>query len=292
MKFSKLFGCALPLLLMVGCSDDDGVTPGGAPPPAATVRFINAVVDTGTVDLSFVDRVENLPTLMGVPFRGHSGMYQRVEPGTRAARIFPSSTDINLTSVRLVDTNVALGANTRYTLVYAGRAAAGAPAAEAHRLHVIEDPAPPTPPAGQIALQALHVAVGVGNVDVYVVAVDTVTSATPANWETSNAAVFRNIGYLGKANAYANVPALSGSRLYRFVVTPAGATTVLFASTPNQPGAAQPAGASYGPQPGVQIAGSVLTAVIAPGSTPGTRQSTTANQSPAVVLIADKVLNP
>jgi len=293
MKYSKLLVFALPLLLMVGCSDDDGITPGGPVPPAATVRFINATVDTGTVDLGFVDVVENLPTLKGVAFQGHSGVYQRVQPGTRATRVFPSSPDINLTQVRLVDTNLNLAANTRYTLVYAGRARAGAPANEAHRLHVIEDPAtPPTPPAGQIALQALHAAVGVGNVDVYIVPVATATAATPADWATNNAGRLNNVPFLGKANAYVNVPALTGTQLYRFVVTAAGSQTALFATTPNQPGVVAPAGASYGPQPGVRIAGSVLTAAIFPGSTPGSRQSTATNQNPTVALLVDKVLNP
>jgi len=302
MKYSKLLVCALPLLLMVGCSDDDGITPGQPVAPGAAVRFINATVDTGTVDLSFVDVVENHPTLKGVAFQAHSGGYQLAQPGTRATRVFPSATDINLTQVRLVDTNVNLAANSRYTLVYAGRARAGAPAGEAHRLHVIEDPAtPPTPPAGQIAIQALHTAVGVGNVDVYVVAVDSAAAVTPETWATANAGRLNNVAFLGKAPAYINVPALTGTRLYRFIVTPAGSTTPLLPIgtraerlrvTPNQPGIAAPAGATYGPQPGVRIAGSVLTAVVFPGSTVGSRQSVAANQNPTVSLLFDKVLNP
>jgi hypothetical protein len=301
MKYSKLLVFALPLLLMVGCSDDDGVTPAGPAPATASVRFVNATVDTGTVDLSFVDVVENLPTLKGVAFQGHSGGYQPVQPGTRATRVFPSSSDINLTQIRLVDTNLNLAANTRYTVVYAGRARAGVPAAEAHRLHVIQDPAPPTPPAGQIAVQALHTAVGVGNVDVYVVAVDSAAAATPENWATTNAGRLNNVPFLGKAPAYINVPALTGTRLYRFIVTPAGSTTPLLPLgtraerlrvTPNQPGIAAPAGAVYGPQPGVRIAGSVVTAVVYPGSTVGSRQSVAANQNPTISLLFDKVLNP
>ncbi|CAN5822502.1 hypothetical protein BH23GEM6_BH23GEM6_09030 [soil metagenome] len=293
MKYRKLFVCALPLLLMVGCSDDDGITPGRAVPPAATVRFVNATVDTGTVDLSFVDIVENLPTLKGIAFQSHSGGYQRVQPGTRAARVFPNSSDLNLTQVRLVDTNLNLAANTRYTLVYAGRARSGAPANEAHRLHVIEDPAtPPTPPAGQIALQALNAAVGVGNVDVYIVPVASATADTPADFATNNAGRLNNVAFLGKANAYVNVPALTGTMLYRFVVTAAGSQTPLFATTVNQPGVAAPAGASHGPQPGVRIAGSVMTAVVLPGSTPGSRQSTATNQNQTVALLIDRVLNP
>ncbi len=168
MRYGNLVMCAVSLLAVAACSDPSGVNEQPDPGPVALVRFINAVPDTGTVDLRFVDRVENLPTLQGVAFRSTSGFYQRVEPGSRAARIFPNSTNPELTKIFLVDTTVPLAADTRYTLVYAGRARAGAPAAEGHRLAVIEDPRdPPTPPANQIAIKALHVAVGTGNVDVY-----------------------------------------------------------------------------------------------------------------------------
>lgn len=292
MRYAKLL-CAVSLLAFVAACDESGVEPAAPTPPQAVIRFLNAVVDTGTVDFRFVDKVENLPTLMGVPFRGYSGGYQPVDAGTRPVRVFPSSSDINLTQIRLVDTSIPLTANSRYTLAYAGRARAGAPAAEAHRLAVIEDPATlPTPPAGQIAIKALHVAVGTGAVDVYIVPVSGTTAPTPADFATNNAGVIRNVGYLTQSG-YVNVPVRpsTAGALYRFVVTPAGSTTALFAATPNQPGAASTV-PTVGPQPGVQIAGSVLTAVVAPGSTPGSRQSTTATQSPTVFLMIDKPLNP
>jgi hypothetical protein len=292
MRTWKLFAAILPVAVLAAC-DDDGVSVQGPPEAQAVVRFVNAAVDTGTVDLRFVDQVENLPTLMGVPFQGHSGGYQRTAPGTRPARVFPSSSDINLTSIRLIDTDVALSADARYTFVYAGRASAGAPAGEGHQLAVISEPfTMPTPPSDQIALQALHTVVGAGNVDVYVVAVDSSAAPTPADWATNNAAVIANVAYLEKGADYVNVPALDSPELYRFIVTAAGTTTPIFSATPNQPGSAAPAGASYGPTPGVRIAGSVLTAVVAPGSTPGTRQSTAANQSPTVFLMVDKTLDP
>jgi hypothetical protein len=289
--------CVVPLLALGACKDD-GVTVQPPPAPTASVRFINAVVDTGAVDLRFVDKVENLPTLQGVAFRGVSGFYQGVIPGSRAARVFPNETNVNLAtpallSTRLVDTTVPLAAGTRYTLVYAGRAKSGTPAAEAHRLAVITDPAAPTPPANSITLKMLNVAVGMGNLDVYVVPVASTTAATPADWATNNAGVVRNVAYLAQS-AYANfaVRPTTGLPFYRFVVTAAGSTTELFAATPNQPGIPQPAGATYGAQPGVQISGSVMTVVLAPGSTPGTRQSTAATQTPTVMLVSDKVLNP
>jgi hypothetical protein len=283
-------------LAVAACKDDSGITEVGPPAPAALVRFINAGVDTGTVDLRFPDRVENLPTMLGVAFRATSGGYQRVGAGTREVRVFPYSTNINLTSIRLVDTTVPLQADVRYTMVYAGRARAGAPAAESHRLAIIEDPAAPTPPAGQIAIKALHTAVGTGNVDVYVVAVASATEATPANFVTNNVAVLRNVPYLAQS-AYVNVPVrpATAGALYRLVVTAAGSTTPVFAVTPNQPGAVSTV-PTVGPQPGVQIGGSVLTAVIAPGATPGTREAVatgaTANITPTAFLLVDKVLNP
>jgi hypothetical protein len=280
MRYMKLLLVAAPLLAMTAC-DDDGMSINN-PEARALVRFLNAVPDTGMVDLRFIDRVENLPTLQGIALQGHSGYYQRVIPGARHTRVFPSADNIALTSQILVDTTVALDASTRYTLVYAGRATNNQ-----DRLAVIVDPPPPTPPANQIALQALHVAVGVGNVDVYVVAVDALTAATPENWQTARAAVLSNVPYLGKAAAYVNVPVLAAPGFYRFVVTAAGSTTPLFAFTPNQPGIA--AGAASA-QPGVRISGSVLTAAIFGGSTAGHRQSVAANQSPTIHLLVDKTL--
>jgi hypothetical protein len=306
MRYGKTLMFLVPLLAIAACGDDDGVTTVGPPEPAASVRFINAVVDTGMVDLRFTDRVENLPTLMGVAFRGHSGMYQRVGSGNRETRVFPSSSDINLTSIRLVDQVTSLNANQRYTFVYAGRAAAGAPQAERHRLAVIEDvplASLPVPAAGTIAIQALHTAVGVGNVDVHILPVDSIGAPTPADFQAARVGLLSNIPYLGKAASYVSLPVrpAPARNLYRFVVTRAGTTDILFVATPNQPGAAAPAVGSpghgtVGAQPGVQISGSVMTAVLAPGATPQTRGAVAtgaaANLTPTVFLIPDKVLNP
>lgn len=286
MRYGRL-AFLLPFLGLAAC-DDDGVSV-QTPEPAALVRFVNAVVDTGTVDLRFVDNVENLPTLQGVGFRSYSGMYQRVIPGSRHARVFPNSPNVELTSTILIDDpSLDLSVDTRYTLVYAGSAQAGS-----DQLAVIQDDAtPPTPPAGSIAFQALNVAPDLGAVDVYVVPVASATAGTPSDWQTNNAAVLTGVSYLDKAAAYVNVPVRPSGGFYRFVVTAAGSTTGLFAATPNLPGTQPPAGATYGPQPGVQIEGSVLTAVIAPGAMPGTRSATSSNQTRTVFLMVDKVLNP
>lgn len=293
MKYAKYLMLAVPLLWVGACTDDDGITDLGPQPPAATIRFLNAVPDTGVVDLRFVDKVENLPMLQGIALGASSGLFQRTEPGARKARVFPNSTNIAVTSIMLVDTTVNLAANTRYTLVYAGRAAGNQ-----DRLAVInEDVPPPSPASGSIAIRVLHVAHGAtgpfGNVDVYIVPVTSATAATPADWQTSRVALISNVTYFGKS-AYATMPVRPSTTgmLYRFVVTAAGTTNVLYAFTPNQPGIQQVTGATYGPQPGMQVSGSVLTAALVGGSIPGTKESTSANQVPTVTIMPDKVLDP
>jgi len=310
MRYGKSLLWVVPLLALGACGDDDGITSLGPPPPAASVRFINANVDTGTVDLSFIDGVENLPTLKGVAPRGTSGFFQRVGSGARQTRVFPNATDINLTSIELVATSLDLRADQRYTMVYAGRPRL-ASGDQAARLAVIEEPARdalPNPGADQIALRVLHTgyttagAFDIGNVDVYVVAVDTTNAPTPGNFHEPGvyAHRFQNVSYLNPGGEYATVPARPRTPripLYRFVVTAPGSTTALFAVTPNQPGTPAPApGAvghgTVGGLPGVQVGGSVMTVLVAPGTTPGSRQSTAGTQVPTVLLLADKVLNP
>jgi hypothetical protein len=265
--------------LFVGACDDDEIT-NSTPAPAALVRFVNAIVDTGTVDFRFVDQVENLPTFLGVPFRGSSGVYQRVAPGTRPVRIFVNSSNPALASIRLVDKTITLEVDKRYTLVYAGRAAANQ-----DTLVVIEDDAAhPTPSGTNIAVRSLHVAVGTGAVDVYIGNSGTDPVAAPV-------AQTNSVAYLARS-PYVTIPARSGTgNLYSFAVAPAGSGTASFTATPNQPGAPS-TNPSVGPQPGVQIAGSVLTAVVFPGATAGTRSATATNTTPSVVLLTDKSLDP
>lgn len=282
MRYGKLLWLVAPLMAVSACTDDDGVTVQPPPGPAALVRFINAVPDQPVVDLRFVDKVENLPMLQGVPFAGGSGMYQRVTPGERATRVFPNSPDVNVTKTRLIDTKLNLVAQSRYTLLLTGMVGDGT-----HSLEVLQDPAVINrAPAGQISIQLLHAAVGVGEVDVYLVPVATDTTSTPANFVDAAVAKISNVGYLERVE-YMNVPVrpaqnpdMTNLSLYRFVVTAAGSTVPLFAATPNQPGAMPPADATYGPQPGMTVEGSVMTAVLFGGD------------SPTVTVFPDRTLDP
>lgn len=290
MRSRKILLSALAAVL-IGACDDDGIT-SSTPGPAALVRFVNAVVDTGTVDFRFVDRVENLPTFLGVPFRGTSGVYQRVAPGTRPVRIFVSSSDIVVAATRLVDTTITLAADRRYTLVYAGRARGNQDA-----LVVIEEPTPtlPTPPTGSIAVRALHAAVGTGAVDVHIApanrAADTALGPDPI---ATAIARINDVSYLEQTAHITIVKrdtAAASLPLYQFGITPAASTTLSFRARPNTPGALSDR-PTVGPQPGVQISGSVLTALLVAGATPGSRAATAANQTPTVLLLVDTPINP
>ena len=280
MRFKTTLALCLMVMGVGACKDDSGATGPGGVEPAALIRFVNAAVDTGTVDFRFIDRVENLPSLLGVPFRGTSGVYQRVAPGTRPVRIFVNSTDPVEAQKRLIDTTITLQADTRYTLVYAGQARGNQ-----DRLAVLVEPSTlPAPASGNVAIRALHAEFGRGNADVTI---------TPSNG-TGTTATIANVAYLALSN-YVTVPvrtAGASDSLYTFTVANAGSGTAAYSATPNQPGAAAPAGASYGPQPGVRISGSVLTALLVAGATPGSRAATASNQTPTVILLIDKVLNP
>jgi hypothetical protein len=288
MRYGKLLLCILPLLALSAC-DDDGATAPQARGPTAPLRFVNAITDVGAVNFRFIDRVENLPTFQTVQPRAASGLYQGVGAGTRPVKVFPDTLDIAPAMQVIVDEQVNLTANTRYTYVLTGSNSAGTA-----RIAKIEDPFTlPDPGAGNIAVKALHAAAGVGAVDVYLVPVASTTAATPADFATTASAVIRNVAFETQS-AYATLPArpTTGTPLYRVVVTNAGSTTPLFAVTPNQPGAAAPATGATGPLPGVQISGSVLTVVVFGGLQPGTRGATTANQQPTALFLIDKPLNP
>lgn len=299
MRFKATLALALTTLTLGACKNDSGVNDPTAIPPAALIRFINANVDTGTVDFRFIDRVENLPTFLGVPVRGTSGVYQRVSPGARPVRVFVNSTNPVEAQKRLIDTTITLTADTRYTIVYAGEARGNA-----DRLLLVVDPFTlPTPPAGEIAVRALNLNATVGAADVRFAPTDTVkptmvgadTIARARNVYAPLATMITNTPYLS-ASGYVNIPALPTATpkdsLYQFQVFPTGSGTLAFRTTSTLRGAVAPGGATYGPQPGVQIPGSVLTAVLFPGTTAGSPARTSSNANPGVLVIPDKALNP
>ncbi|MGH7646217.1 MAG: hypothetical protein ACREMR_11600, partial [Gemmatimonadales bacterium] len=58
---SRLFALCLAVVAVGACNGDDGL---GAPAPTAGMRFINAVGDTGSMDLRVVDIVGDAPQFL------------------------------------------------------------------------------------------------------------------------------------------------------------------------------------------------------------------------------------
>jgi hypothetical protein len=112
-----------------------------------------------------------------VPYRGQGlGNYQGYSTGARKIRVFPTSTDINVTSKILVDTTLTVDAGKYYSMIHYGYARAGSTPKQG--LWVVEDVFP-TVTAGNIALRFIHTGISLGNVDVYVSAAAADPLGTP-----------------------------------------------------------------------------------------------------------------
>jgi hypothetical protein len=275
MNLHKYLLLGAAALALGACSDDDGPT--GTRGPLAYVRFVHAVPDTMRVNAIFVnDPFENLPSWYSLGFRSASGLYQGVEAGERAIRVFPDSPIPAYATQRLIDTTVTLAEGQYYTLVYSGNARGNN-----DYLAVIEDDIP-TPGAGTIALRALNANPALAAVDVYVA--DSSKAPLTAPDETFTGVAYR------EASAYAALPVLTaaGPELYEYAVTAEGSGTAVATATPNQKGiAATSTGVSA--QAGVQISGSVLTAVHVPGAVAGSPAATTSNLTPTIIYLLDNV---
>jgi hypothetical protein len=274
MRLTRLAMLTLGAAFTAACSEpsNDPTTPDV--PPLAYVRYINAVPDTLNTTVRFIDQVQWSPmTFTSVPFRGlGQGNYQPTEAGSRKFRVFTAFTD-NTTgfdparnTVVLVDTTLTFEAGKYYTMLHMGYARAGSTPRQ--RIVLINDVHPN--PGAQVAVRAIHAALGVGAVDIYA----TATATAPI----SGTPLFRNVA-TEAVSPYANVNAAA----FATQIAAAGATTSLVA-------AAAPAGTAgttqLNPIAGATIAGSVLSAVAFPASaanSPGARFTT-----PGIVYFIDK----
>jgi hypothetical protein len=266
MKLSR-FGAALVVTvvtLVTGCADsnDPIVEPR---PPLGYIRFVHAVADTGALDYRFIDQVEYAPFALGLGYRGVS-RYQGATLGARRLRVFPTSTNVAITSQILIDTTITVEAGRYYTVLHVGQARAGA--ATPDRVVVIDDTPATLPSATQIGVRAFHAGTGIGNVDVYATA--TATDPLPAT------PTFANIAFL-RGSAYANV----GTGALTARITAAGLRDILITSA----GPAGTAGSSSAnPIGGVTVGGSVLTAFAFPAGVGANAAVTT----PSVVWALDR----
>lgn len=259
MRFSRFVMLFLGTVALSACGKDEVTTP--TLPPLSQVRFINAVSDTGAVDIRAIDQVELSPVANALAFRAAT-VYYPTEAGVRRFRVFPTSTVAAVTSQILSEASVTLPANRRITLLLAGSARS-----KTVNLWVIDDDAP-APAAGSVSARLVNAAGGV--IDGYAVA--TATTALPATPTYSS---------LGLLTASPRVQRATGPAAIR--VTDAGTTTVQ-ASTAGPASPTAVAGAN--PGAGVSSAGTAFSAYYFRAGAAGSANASLS--APGIVWFVDR----
>ena len=236
------------------CSDDDGVS-SNARPPLGGVRFINAVADGGPVDIRMVDQVEwsassvnsNSSGQYGLPFRSGT-IHWATEAKARHIRVFPTDSNITVTSTVLLDVTVPVEANKNVTLMLVGSCPDRTPPIDNCNLTFVTiDDTPPALTGGQIAVRVVN-ASSTGSVpgplNGYITA--TTTSALPGTPTFANVAPLSASPYIVRDTAS-----------FAAQATPTtGATPLITASAP----AGAPAADGIAATAGAKGPGSALSA--------------------------------
>lgn len=262
MRLSRLAMLCLGALSVSACGSDKVTSP--TLPLLAAVRFMNAVSDTGAVDIKFIDKVDFSTGANNLAFRSATA-YFPTAVGVRNFRVFLTSRVITVTSISMLDASVTLPADSRVTLLLSGSARAGT-----LRLWVINDATQP-PPSGQIGVRMVNAATG--QVNGYIV-------NAPAD-PLPGSPTFAGVLALAPS-AYVN-RAMGAAALQ---VTDAGSSTVnASAAGPSAP-ATLP---GEFPAAGVTSAGSMFSAYYFPASVTGsTAPQTPAFQVPAIRWFVDR----
>ena len=251
-------------------------------PPSASVRFVNAVNDSGPQDWRFVDAIEDSPTQFGLAFRQTfpGAGYVAMASGSRHLRIFqawnpgdPTTATPAVVTKVFFDTTFTFEEGAKYTIIAAGSLRAGA--APKAKLLILKDNIPD--PSGSIAIRTLNLSADAASVDMYTAApagaspsVSGVGFGTTSNYVTMSTASSLTVTFTttGSKTSYASaaVPAgLPGDQLQN--LTPVGGSTQ---------------------------AGSVITAMVFGAAASGTGFFTAnptnvaALRTPGVVYIVDK----
>ncbi|MEO7101841.1 MAG: DUF4397 domain-containing protein [Gemmatimonadaceae bacterium] len=303
MKIYRLLPVAA-LALLAGCSGDN-VANLITPEPHAAVRWVNAVPDTIDMDYRIVDIVTNANEA-SVKYRGTSGGYRALPPGSHRIRVFPSGTTTaacngpSVVSKVLLDTTFTFAVNHYYTILHAGYMN---PASTPKQRLIIIDDVFPAGAAGSFSLRAIDAIGNAASTDVFV------TGATAAGGAVSGTAAFTGMSF-GTVSAYkavATAPSTPAASSYRVTATAASTTTPLLADGLLPIGAAAFAGSTsvppLDPIGGSQQDASVLTTIATPpgvsytltssGSSPscppaGTTTVIPATATGAIVSLVDK----
>jgi hypothetical protein len=271
--------CAVLLALATGaagaCRPDEVIKTEDI--PTAGVRFLNAVPDSSGafgLDMRFIDIVEsnaqfrvtfrNNPVTSGGFTASSQVQFKAARAGARRFAIFLDDTIAAITSTKLKDTTVTLEAGKNYTAILWGEGRAGT-----MRLAFFEDV--PTDPGTNVALRVINATSAAIDASQYLA-----TATAPATPTWANVAAYSR-------SAFVAVP----PGTYRYNVKTAGTTTNLFADLQAMPGTAKTVDIEG--TPGTTQAGSAVTLVVYPPSTPGARTpQTTAFQVPAGSFMWDR----
>jgi len=242
MRLSRFVMLCIGTAALSACGKDQVTTP--SLPPLATVRFINAVNDTGGVDIHAMDQVSFSPVANNLQYTAATE-YFPTEAGLRHFRVFPTSTDPNITSQTMSDAVVTLPVGSRVTLLLAGSARAGTVT-----LWVIND-SPDAPAAGQIGIRLLNA--GGGNLDGYVT--NTLSDPMPATATSTSVGLLTFSSYVFRA---------AGPAAIR--VTDAGGSSVKASADGPESPASLPGEL---PPAGVSTAGTAFSVYYFSGGVPG-----------------------
>ena len=252
----RLFACGL-LALAIGCKKD--ATFVEPLPNYAAITWLNAVSDTGQLDVRVIDIVTAGSGFMDADFRSAQPFPVALAPGAHRIKVFLSSTIDTLASRYLLDTTFTFVGGERYFFYLRGQTRFGTFGA------TIVNLAPPAPPAGQFAIRFLNLAPSVAG------AVRGVpdTSAAPdvfitgRNLRPTGAPAVAGLAY-GSMSPYVFVD--TGS--YRVQLLAPGLTDPAIVQTMIPPGTRPDPTQGTPGIAGSRVEGSVLTAVIVPRSNP------------------------
>ncbi|HET9634484.1 MAG TPA: DUF4397 domain-containing protein [Gemmatimonadaceae bacterium] len=259
MRLTSIAILSAASVALSACGGDKVTTPNI--PPTAQVRFINALNDTGAVDIHAVDQIEFSPVANNLNYRAGT-VYFATEAGSRHFRVFPTSTNIAVTSQIIDDESVTITADTRVTLLLTGSARAKT----AHFVLISDDTQ--APPTGQISVRMVNTAPAA--VDGYLV--NTATDPLPGTATFANVASLASSGYTARGAGAAAVRA-----------TDPGTATVR--ASQNGPAAPATLPGEF-PAAGVGSGGTKFSVYYFPAGVAGSPQNGVAN--PSLVWFVDR----
>jgi hypothetical protein len=261
--------------LVAGCAhDEDGelITP----PPVAGLRYINAVPDTGALDIRIADIVGNAPNTIAATFRspglpyglptgGAMPAHSAVTAGTRRIMAFNNSIDPAIASQVLLDTTYTFDAGVNYTVYLYGYArTAGTPRITA----LVTVDSTLTLQAGRFGVRVLNLAPTMAGNAAGSAATTIDARVNAINTAITGAATFTNVA-LGVPTSYAvfDTTGTTAAAAMRVAVLPAGA------AFPNLVQGVMPLGTrgttSANGVGGSAVQGTLMTAIIVPQSVTG-----------------------